>query len=74
MGAIPATVLVWTVLTAVLTAVLADLALGGVIACGLIALVSCVLLVVPHPTSRGIGLGAVVTLVPCVIGLALSLM
>lgn len=72
-AAVPAAAIVWTLLALLLTGVLADLALGGLVAIGIIAAVSCVLLLLPSPATRGSGLGAIVTMIPCAIGLALSL-
>jgi hypothetical protein len=72
-AAVPATLLVWSVLTAVLVAVVADLALGGLVALGVVAGIGCLLLLLPRARARGAGVGAIATLVPCAIGLALSL-
>ena len=64
----------WVVLTAVLTVTLGDAALGGMIAIGVVAGVGCALLLLPSSSAKGAGLGAIVTTVPCAIGLALTLM
>lgn len=73
-GAVPVAAIVWVVLAGALTFALADMALGGMIAIGIIAAVGCVLLMLPAPGARGSGLGSIVTMLPCAIGLALSLM
>lgn len=67
-------VIVWTLLSVVLTIAMADAALGGLIPIGIIAAVGCVLLLLPSPAAKGSGLGAIITSIPCAIGLALSLM
>ncbi|WP_114202251.1 hypothetical protein [Janibacter anophelis] len=72
--AVPVAAIAWVVLTAVLTITLGDAALAGMIAIGVVAGVGCVLLLLPSSSAKGAGLGAIVTTVPCAIGLALTLM
>lgn len=71
--AIPGALLVWSLLTAGLIVLVADLALAGLIAIGVVAVVGCGLLLAKHPRTRGAGVGSIATLVPCAIGLAVSL-
>lgn len=71
--AIPVTAFAWVLLTTVLTLLLADLAIGGGIAVGIIALVGLGLLAVRGRSARGAGIGTLGTLLPCAVGLLLSL-
>lgn len=73
-GAVPVAAIAWVLLTAALTLVLADLALGGLVSVGILAALGCVLLLLPSPSAKGSGIGTIVTTIPCAIGLALSLM
>lgn len=72
-GAVPAAVIAWVIVAAVLTLVLADPSLGGWIATGVVAVCGAALLLAPSPAGRGAGLGTLATAVPCAIGLAITL-
>ena len=51
-----------------------DIAFSGLVACGVGAAIGAALRLVPRPAARGLGLGTIVTMLPCAIGLAISLM
>jgi hypothetical protein len=72
--AVPVAAVAWVVVSGALAYALGDIALGGLVACGVGAAVGAVLLLVPRPGARGAGLGSIVTMLPCAIGLAVSLM
>lgn len=69
--ALPVALVVWVALTAALALAIADFALGGLIALGVVAVVGCLLVL--RPRTRGSGVGALAGLVPCALGLALTL-
>lgn len=73
-GAIPVAVIAWMLLAALLVVLLGDLALAGLVSIGVLVGVGCVLLLLPSSAAKGSGVGAIVTAIPCAIGLALSLM
>lgn len=70
--ALPVALVVWVALIVGLTIALADFVLGGFIALGVLAVAGCVLLLSPGERARGAGLGTLVTLIPCALVLALS--
>ena len=69
-----ATVIAWIGLAAILTVVWADRAIGGLVALGIFAVIGCVLLLRPGARARGAGVGTIAVLIPCAIGLAITLL
>lgn len=72
--AVPVAAIAWVVVAGALAYTGRDIAFSGLVACGVGAAIGAALLLVPRPAARGLGLGTIVTMLPCAIGLAISLM
>ncbi|MHA7124927.1 hypothetical protein ACRTEC_00845 [Janibacter indicus] len=72
--AVPVAAIAWVVVAGALAYTGSDIAFSGLVACGVGAAIGAALLLVPRPAARGLGLGTIATMLPCAIGLAISLM
>ncbi|WP_433955772.1 hypothetical protein [Janibacter indicus] len=72
--AVPVAAIAWVVVAGALAYTGNDIAFSGLVACGVGAAIGAALLLVPRPDARGLGLGTIATMLPCAIGLAISLM
>ena len=72
--AVPVAAIAWVVVAGALAYAGSDIAFSGLVACGVGAAIGAALLLVPRPAARGLALGTIATMLPCAIGLAISLM